>query len=760
MERFSIDVAGRPLTLETGRLAKQAGGAVLVRYGDTTVLSVATASASPREGIDWFPLTVDYEERMYAAGRIPGNWFRREGRPTAKAILSARLTDRPIRPLFPDGFRNDVQVVSTVLAVDGDNAPEVCSIIGASAALTISDVPWAGPIAAVIIGLIDGQLVVNPTAEQQGRAEMHLIVSGTKDAINMVEAGANEIGEEQMLEALMLAHDEIKKIVAVIEEMRAKVGKPKREIKLVGAPENMDKAVRAAGTDRLRAALMNPEKLQRQEDMARVKAELISELAPQFEGQEKMIGKAVDEVLREQFRKTVAEDGIRPDGRALDEVRPITVEVGVLPRTHGTGLFTRGQTQVMTVATLGTKGDTQELDDLSLEEEKRYLHHYNFPPFSVGETRPMRGPGRREIGHGALAERALEPMIPPEQEFPYTIRLVSEVLESNGSSSMASVCGSTLALMDAGVPIKAPVAGVAMGLIKEGDKIAILTDIQGLEDHDGDMDFKVAGTANGITALQMDIKIAGVTREVLAKALAQAKAGRLFILGKMLAVLPESRKELSPFAPRIITLHIDPDKIREVIGPGGKIINKIIAECSVGREKIGIDIEDDGTIYIASVNRDSGEKAVKMIEGIVKDPVPGETYTGTVTRLMNFGAFVEIMPGKEGLVHISELATERVERVEDVVKVGDEVTVKVMEIDKLGRINLSRRAVLDPEGTSRQGEDRVGARSGGSGGGMGRPGGPGRPGGFGGGGRGPGGPRGGAGGPGGPSFGGGDRQGS
>ncbi len=771
MERFSIAVAGRPLTLETGRLAKQAGGAVLVRYGDTTVLSVATASAGPREGIDWFPLTVDYEERMYAAGRIPGNWFRREGRPTAKAILSARLTDRPIRPLFPDGFRNDVQVVSTVLAVDGDNAPEICSIIGASAALTISDVPWAGPIAAVIIGLIDGQLVVNPTAEQQGRAEMHLIVSGTKDAINMVEAGANEIGEEQMLEALMLAHDEIKKIVAVIEEMRVKVGKPKREVKLAGAPENMDKAVRTAGTDRLRAALMNPEKLQRQEDMARVKAELISELAPQFEGQEKMIGKAVDGVLREQFRKTVAEDGVRPDGRALDEVRPITVEVGVLPRTHGTGLFTRGQTQVMTVATLGTKGDTQELDDLSLEEEKRYLHHYNFPPFSVGETRPMRGPGRREIGHGALAERALEPMIPPEQEFPYTIRLVSEVLESNGSSSMASVCGSTLALMDAGVPIKAPVAGVAMGLIKEGDKIAILTDIQGLEDHDGDMDFKVAGTAKGITALQMDIKIAGVTREVLAKALAQAKAGRLFILGKMLAVMPEPRKELSPFAPRIITLHIDPDKIREVIGPGGKIINKIIAECSVGREKIGIDIEDDGTIYIASVNRDSGEKAVKMIEGIVKDPVPGETYTGTVTRLMNFGAFVEIMPGKEGLVHISELATERVERVEDVVKVGDEVTVKVMEIDKLGRINLSRRAVLDPEGTSRQGEDRVGARSGGSGGGMGRPGGPGRPGGFGGGGRGPGGPHGGAGGPGGPGgpggaggpsgpgFGGGDRQG-
>ncbi len=749
VERFSLEVAGRTLTLETGRLAKQAGGSVLVRYGETTVLVAATASEKPREGIDWFPLTVDYEERLYAAGRIPGNWFRREGRPTAKAILTARLTDRPIRPLFPDGFRNDVQVVATVMSVDGDNAPEICSIIGASAALTISDVPWGGPIGAVIMGHIDGKLVVNPSAEQQTRSDLHLTVSGTRDAINMVEAGANELPEDLMLEALMLAHEEIRRIVALQDEMRQKVGKPKREVVLAKAPEDIESVVRATATQRLRTAMMNPDKLARQADTERVKDEVIAELAPQFEGQEKAIAKAIDEVLREQFRKTVVEDGIRPDGRSYTEIRPITVEVGILPRTHGTGLFTRGQTQVLTVATLGTKGDIQELDDLSLEEEKRYMHHYNFPPFSVGETRPMRGPGRREIGHGALAERALEPMIPPEQEFPYTIRLVSETLESNGSSSMASVCGSTLALMDAGVPIKAPVAGVAMGLIKEGDKIAILTDIQGLEDHEGDMDFKVAGTANGITALQMDIKISGVTREILARALAQAREGRLFILDKMLAVLPEPRQEMSPYAPRIITIHIDPDKIREVIGPGGKMINKIIAECSEGREKIGIDIEDDGTIYIASVNRDSGEKAVKMIETLVKDPQPGEVYTGKVTRLMAFGAFVEIAPGKEGLVHISELAPERVERVEDVVNVGDEVTVKVTEIDKLGRVNLSRRLVIDPDGEPRpSGGDRE-RRPGGFGGrGSGGPGGPSRgPGGPGG--RGPGGPRGGPGGPGG-----------
>ncbi|MGE5589049.1 MAG: polyribonucleotide nucleotidyltransferase [Bacillota bacterium] len=743
VEMFSLEVAGRTLTLETGRLAKQAGGSVLVRYGDTTVLVAATASEKPREGIDWFPLTVDYEERLYAAGRIPGNWFRREGRPTAKAILSARLTDRPIRPLFPDGFRNDVQVVATVMSVDGDNAPEICSIIGASAALTISDIPWNGPIAAVIIGYIDGKLVVNPTAEQQLKSDLHLTVSGTRDAINMVEAGANELPEDLMLEALMLAHEEIRRIVALQDEMREKVGKPKREVVLAKAPEDIEAAVRATGTQRLRAALMNPDKLARQADTERVKEEVIAELAPQFEGQEKAIAKAVDQVLREQFRKTVVEDGIRPDGRSYTEIRPITVEVGILPRTHGTGLFTRGQTQVLTVATLGTKGDIQELDDLSLEEEKRYMHHYNFPPFSVGETRPMRGPGRREIGHGALAERALEPMIPPEQEFPYTIRLVSETLESNGSSSMASVCGSTLALMDAGVPIKAPVAGVAMGLIKEGDKVAILTDIQGLEDHEGDMDFKVAGTTKGITALQMDIKISGVTRDILARALAQAREGRLFILDKMLAVLPEPRKEMSPYAPRIITIHIDPDKIREVIGPGGKMINKIIAECSEGREKIGIDIEDDGTIFIASVNRDSGEKAVQMIETLVKDPQPGEVYTGKVTRLMAFGAFVEIAPGKEGLIHISELAPERVERVEDVVNVGDEVTVKVTEIDKLGRINLSRRLVIDPGGEPRPAggdrERRPGGFSGRSPGGPGR--GPGGPGG-----RGPGGPRGGPGG--------------
>lgn len=709
-ERFSLNLGGRDLILETGRLAKQAGGSVLVTYGDTVVLVTATASAQPREGIDFFPLTVDYEERLYAVGKIPGNWFRREGRPTTKAILSARLTDRPIRPLFPEGFRNDVQIIATVLSVDGDNAPEICSMIGASTALTISDIPFEGPIGGVIVGLVDGEFVINPTAEQAARSRMHLVVAGTKDAILMVEAGAQEVPEETMLDAILHGHEEVKRIVALQEEMAGAVGKPKREVVLFKPDETVEEAVRSLATVPMREAMMNPDKQAREEAIAQVGISVHSQIDEQFPDKTKDIDTVLKKILKEEVRRAIIDHGIRPDGRKLDEIRPITCEVGVLPRTHGTGLFTRGQTQVLTVTTLGTVADVQRLDDLTLEEIKRYMHHYNFPPFSVGEARPMRGPGRREIGHGALAERALEPVIPPESEFPYTIRLVSEVLESNGSTSMASVCGSTLSLMDAGVPIKAPVAGVAMGLVESDGKFAVLTDIQGIEDALGDMDFKVAGTATGITALQMDMKISGTSREVLGKALEQARKGRLFILDKMLQTLPEPRKELSPHAPRIIIMTIDPDKIREVIGPGGKTINRIIEQTKVGDKKVDIEIEEDGTIHIASVNEEAGRRARMMIEALVRDPEPGAVYLGKVTRLMPFGAFVEILPGKEGLVHISQLAEERVGKVEDVVNVGDEIMVKVTEIDKLNRINLSRKEVLRDERLKNGGSDTSNGR--------------------------------------------------
>ncbi len=697
VQRFSMELGGRTMTVETGRVAKQAGGSVLVTYGETVVLAVATASASPREGIDFFPLTCDYEERLYAAGKIPGNWFRREGRPTSKAILTSRLIDRPIRPLFPDGFRNDVQVVATVLSVDGDNPPEICAMIGASAALTISDVPFNGPIGAVIVGLIDGQFVCNPTQAQAEKSEMHLVVAGTKDGIMMVEAGAMEVPEDVMLEAIVWGHERIKEIVAFIEKVQAAAGKPKREIAVYSVDPGLEAAIREKATDRLRQAMMNPDKLNREDAIDAINAEVKAGLVEAFPDRGKEMSYALKQILKEQVRAKIVNEGVRPDGRNPREVRQITCEVGILPRTHGTGLFTRGQTQVLTVCTLGTTSDIQELDDLSNEEFKRYLHHYNFPPYSVGETRPMRGPGRREIGHGALAERALEPIIPAGTEFPYTIRLVSEVLESNGSTSMGSVCGSTLALMDAGVPIKAPVSGVAMGLVKEGHQVQVLTDIQGMEDFLGDMDFKVAGTAKGITALQMDMKISGVDKAILERALEQAREGRMHIMDRMLATIPEPRRELSPHAPRIIVMQIHPDKIREVIGPGGKMINKIIEETKVGNQKVDISIEDDGTIFIASVNQEAGERAVKMIEALVKDPQVGEVYTGKVTRLMNFGAFVEIAPGKEGMVHISQLAEERVGKVEDVVNTGDMVTVKVIEIDKMGRINLSRKEVLRAE---------------------------------------------------------------
>ncbi len=705
MQRFSMELGGRPLTIETGRLAKQAGGAALVSYGETVVLVTATASAKPREGIDFFPLTVDYEERQYAAGKIPGNWFRREGRPTSKAILSARLTDRPLRPLFPEGFRNDVQVIATVMSVDGDNSPEICGMIGASAALAISDVPFNGPIGGVIVGLVDDQLVVNPTAAEAERSALHLVVAGTREAVMMVEAGADEVPEPQMLDAIAFGHDQVKRIVAFIDDLAREVGKPKREMSFFAVPAELEHSIRERATERLRAAVNNPDKLSRENAIDKINEEVKAELLESFPEQGREISSVLKKILKEIVRSKILDEGVRPDGRRPEEIRPITCEVGVLPRTHGSGLFTRGQTQVMTVCTLGTVSDVQELDDLSNEEEKRYLHHYNFPPFSVGETRPMRGPGRREVGHGALAERALEPMIPSQTEFPYTLRLVSEVLESNGSTSMASVCGSTLALMDAGVPIKDPVAGVAMGLVKEGDRVQVLTDIQGMEDFLGDMDFKVAGTAKGITALQMDMKIAGVERAVLERALRQAHDGRMFILGKMLETLPRPRPELSPHAPRIIVMTIDPDKIREVIGPGGKMINKIIEETKVGNKKVDIDIEDDGTIFIASVDQEAGQKAVRMIESLVKDPTVGEVYTGKVTRLMNFGAFVEILPGKEGLIHISQLAEERVAKVEDVVNVGDTVTVKVVEIDDRGRINLSRKEILRGEKRHQEGEN-------------------------------------------------------
>ncbi len=696
----SLQVGGRNLSFETGIIGRQAGGAIYARYGDTVISAFVTTSSKPREGIDFFPLTVDLEERFYAVGKIPGGFIKREGRPSERSILSSRLIDRPVRPLFPDGYRNDVQISAMVMSVDQDCAPDVTAINAVSAALTISDIPFLGPIAAVVVGLVDGEFVVNPTVAQAEISKMHLTVAGTKDAIMMVEAGAKEVPEDQMLEAIMFAHEEIKKIAAFIEKYREEalevgLAKAKREVTPVEIPAEISDKVLAWGYDKLDQAIRIEEKLARQEAVDKVKADALEVFAEEFPEDLKLVTKILDDLTHKIVRKLITHEHIRPDGRALDEIRPITIEVGRLPRTHGTGLFTRGQTQVLTVATLGAAGDEQIIDGLGLEDSKRYMHHYNFPAFSVGEVRPNRGPGRREIGHGALAERALLPMIPPESEFPYTLRLVSEVLESNGSSSMASVCGSTLALMDAGVPIKAPVAGIAMGLIKEEDHFAILTDIQGLEDHDGDMDFKVAGTAEGITALQMDIKIKGVNREILAQALAQAKAGRMFILDKMLQVLPQSRPNLSPFAPRIITFSIHPDKIRDVIGPGGKIIKKIVEET-----KVKIDIEDDGQVFIAAVDGEAGDKAAQIIRSLTQDIEVGKIYKGKVVRIMDFGAFVEVipgvlgLPGKDGLVHISQLDVNRVNKVEDVVKLGDEIIVKATGIDKQGRLNLSRKEAL------------------------------------------------------------------
>lgn len=686
-------LGGRPLSIEYGKVAKQANAAVLVRYGDTVVLVTAVMATKPREGIDFFPLLVDYEERLYAVGKIPGGFIKREGRPAESAVLAARMIDRPIRPLFPEGFRNDVQVVATVLSVEPDNDPGLAAMIGASAALHISEIPFLGPIGGVKVGRVDGQFILNPTVAQMERTDMQITVAGTKDAIMMVEAGAKEITETEALEGILFGHESIKEIVAFIEKIREEVGKPKVDVILFEPDPETNVAVREYASANLASAIKNADKLLREELVNQVKEETLqhfeAEMGEEYATAMKTIKEVLDNMEKEEVRRMIAVDKIRPDGRGLAEIRPIACEVGVLPRTHGTGLFTRGQTQVLTVCTLGRVSEEQILDGLGEEESKRYIHHYNFPSYSVGEVRPQRSPGRREIGHGALAERALLPVIPSEEEFPYTIRLVSEVLESNGSSSQASVCGSTLALMDAGVPIRKPVAGVAMGLLKDGDDFAILTDIQGLEDHFGDMDFKVAGTKDGITAIQMDIKIKGIGRDILTQALAQAKAGRLFILDKMLAVIAGPRRELSPYAPRIITFEIDPDRIRDVIGPGGKMIRKIVEE--TGTE---IDIEDDGRVFIAAVDADAGAKAQEIIKRLTSDVEIGAVYMGKVTRLMNFGAFVEVLPGKEGLVHISQLAKERVAKVEDVVNVGDEIMVKVVEIDKQGRVNLSRKAVL------------------------------------------------------------------
>lgn len=693
---FETELGGRKLSFEIGKYAALANASIMVRYGDSAVLATVVASKEPKD-LDFFPLTVNYEERLYAVGKIPGGFIKREGRPSEKAILASRLIDRPIRPLFPEGFRNEVQVVTTVMSVDQDCSTEIAAMIGASLALSISSIPFAGPIAGVIIGRVDGKLIINPTVSQMEQSDLHLVVAGTKDGINMVEAGSKEIPESIVLEAILLGHEEIKKIVAVQEEIVSKFGEEKMVPELAIINENVQNRVRTLALTEMTAAIQVVEKQARQEAIDKVKKTVIETLQNEYSEEEytekeKDIHKMLDVLVKEEVRRLILEEGKRPDGRSTDQIRPLSSEVNLLPRTHGSGLFRRGQTQVLSVCTLGALGDVQILDGLDLEESKRFMHHYNFPPFSVGEARPMRSPGRREIGHGALGERALEQVIPSEDEFPYTIRLVSEVLESNGSSSQASICASTLALMHAGVPIKAPVAGIAMGLVKEGDLVSVLTDIQGMEDHLGDMDFKVAGTRKGVTALQMDIKISGIGRPILERALEQASKARITILDNMEATIKEPSKQLSEFAPKIVTMRIHPDKIRDVIGPSGRVINKIIEETGVK-----IDIEQDGRIYIASSDSDQNAKAKKIIEDLVREVEVGQTYLGNVKRVEKFGAFVELFPGKEGLVHISQLALERVAKVQDVVSVGDQIMVKVTEIDDQGRVNLSRKVLLKEE---------------------------------------------------------------
>ncbi len=693
---FKTAVGGRLLQLEIGKVCEQANGQVMVRYGESVVNVTACASKEPRPDIDFFPLSCDYEERMYAAGKIPGGFIKREGRPSEKATLSSRLMDRPLRPLFPKGYFNDVVVVATVMSVDPDCETDVMAMVGASVALATSDIPWEGPIGAVRVGMIDGEFIINPTLEQRELSRMNLTVAGTKEAIMMVEAGADEVPESVMLDAILYGHEEIKKIVEFIDAIVAEVGKEKQEVNLYKVPDDIDEAVRAYAVDKMKAAIKTVDKLERLDNMDAVEVETKEHFAEIYPENEKDIANVLYNITKETVRAMILDEGIRPDNRKLDEIRPIWCETQLLPRVHGSGLFKRGQTQVLSACTLAPASEAQTIDGITEQTEKRYMHHYNFPGYSVGEARPMRSPGRREIGHGALAERALLPVLPSVEEFPYAIRVVSEVLSSNGSTSMGSTCGSCLALMDAGVPIKRPVAGIAMGLIERveedgSSKMAILSDIQGMEDFLGDMDFKVTGTEVGVTAIQMDIKVHGLSREILEKALQQAKEGRMYIMGQMLEEIPAPREELSKYAPRSISMRIDPDKIRIVIGPGGKTINKIVEETGV---KIDISEDDPGLVSIYSADMESADEARHRIELLTKDVEVGEIYEGTVTRIMNFGAFIEILPGKEGLLHISKMAKERVEKVEDVMNVGDKVTVKVTEIDSQNRINLSRKELL------------------------------------------------------------------
>ena len=687
---YSTELAGRKLVLEFGKYCGQANGSVIVRLGDTVVMVNVTASETPREGQDFFPLSVDFEEKMYSVGKIPGGFIKREGRPSEKATLTSRLIDRPLRPLFNKGMRNDVQVVATVLSVEQDVPPDIPAMIGASVAIAVSDIPWAGPIGGVSVGLVDGEVVINPNLEQRAVSKLSLTVAGTDEAVLMVEAGAKEISEADMLRAILTGHEEIKKLVAFQKQIVSEIGKEKRDYPVVETGEDVKAAVREDFYGRCEWVFETTDRHERSAREKVVTAEAHEKYAERFEGRFSEVDDALYYLNKEIMRKKILEQGVRPDGRSLTQIRPIWCETGVLPRVHGCGVFTRGETQVMSIATLAPMSEVQVIEGLGTETSERYMHNYNMPPYSTGEAGRLKSPGRREIGHGALAKRALEPVIPPVDEFPYAIRVVSEVLSSNGSTSQASVCGSTLALMDAGVPIKAPVAGVAMGLIKDAQsgKVAVLTEIQGLEDFLDDMDFKVAGTMNGITAIQMDIKIKGIDEAILRQALSQALDGRLFILGKMLDVLPQPREHLSPYAPKIISFMINPEKISEVIGPRGKMINKIIDETGVK-----IDIEDDGSVFIATNDEEAAAKARRLIEGIAKDIEVGEVYTGKVVRMMNFGVFVELLPGKDGMVHISKLAKGRVEKCEDVVKIGDELEVKVAEIDSQGRINLIRNDI-------------------------------------------------------------------
>lgn len=683
---FEIEIGGKKVTFETGKYCEQSSGSCLVRCGETAVMVNVNMSPAPRPGIDFFPLSVDFEEKMYAVGKIPGGFKKREGRASDKAILTSRLIDRPLRPLFPKGFYNDVTVVATALSVDPNIAPEPLAMLGSSFALSISDIPFMGPTGSVCVGLVDGKYVINPDLEQREKSLMYLMLSGTEEAILMVEAGAKEVTEEQMLDGIMFGHEEIKKIVRFIKDVKAKIGKPVNDkIVYETVEEEINNAVREFATPLIVKALDEFDREKRQKNQEEANEQIYAHFAEIYPEQTKQIGDVIYKITKETVRSKIVNEGVRPDGRKTTEIRPIWCDVGVLPRVHGTGVFTRGQTQVLTTLTLGTISDMQKLEGLDEEDCKRYMHHYNMPGYATGEAKPLKSPGRREIGHGALAERALEPVIPSEEEFPYAIRLVSEVLSSNGSSSMASTCGSTLALMDAGVPIKLPVAGIAMGLIKdeESKKVAVLSDIQGLEDFLGDMDFKVTGTTRGITAIQMDIKIKGIDKAILTTALEQARQGRLYILDKMLAVLPEPRKELSKYAPKIISFSINPDSIKDVIGSGGKTINKIIEETGVK-----IDITDDGKVFIATPDSEMAEKAKRIILNIAEDLEVGKIYSGKVVRIMQFGAFVEIAPGKDGMIHISKLSTKRVEKVEDVVNIGDEVEVEVIKIDNKGRVDL------------------------------------------------------------------------